>query len=93
VVNLVGLANVIVDLSADEESTRRNVIISECSDSFCDYVRSATMLHTIKDTYLVDTAKVKGFNENAVLNYSLDNFPSHFRMTRSAFQVRCTHFD
>ena len=72
VVNLVGLANVLVDLSADEESARRNVIINECSDSFCDYIRSATMLHT---------------------NYSLDDFPSHFRMTRSTFQARCIHFD
>jgi len=66
VVNLVGLANVLVDLSADEESARRNTIIGECSDSFCDYIRSATMLHMIKDTDLVDTAKVEGFNENTV---------------------------
>jgi len=47
----------------------------------------------IKDTDLVDTAKVEGFNENTVPNYSLDDFQSHFRMTRSTFQVRCTHFD
>jgi len=93
VVNLVGLANVLVDLSADEESARRNVMINECSDSFSDYIRSATMLHMIKDTDLVDTAKVEGFNENTVPNYSLDDFQSHFRMTRSTFQVRCTHFD
>jgi len=30
VVSLVGLANVLVDLSADEESARGNVIINEC---------------------------------------------------------------
>jgi len=88
VVNLVGLANVLVDLSADEESTRRNVIINECSDSFCDCIRSATMLHMIKDTDLVDTVKVEGFIENTVPSYSLDDFPSHFRMKRSTFQVR-----
>jgi len=93
VVNLVGLANILVDLSADEESARRNVIINECSDSFCDYIQSATMLHMIKDTDLVDTAKIEGFIENTVTNYSLDDFPSHFRMTRPTFQVRCTHFD
>ena len=65
VVNLVGLANVLVDLSADEESARRNVMINECSDSFSDYIRSATMLHMIQDTDLVDTAKVEGFIENS----------------------------
>jgi len=37
----------------------------------------------IKDTDLVDTAKVEGFIENTVINYSLDDFPSHFRMSRS----------
>jgi len=93
VVNLVGLANVLVDLNAAKESARRNVIINECSDSFCDYIRSAAMLRMIKDTDLIDTAKVEGFNENTVPNYSLDDFPSHLRMTRSTFQVRCTLFD
>ena len=39
------------------------------------------MLHMIKDTDLVDMAKVEGFIENTVPNYSLDDFPSHFHMT------------
>jgi len=82
VVYSVGLANVLVDVSADEESARRNVIkmsVATASVTISDQLRS----YTIKDTDLVDTAKVEGFIENTVLNYSLDDFPSHFRMSRS----------
>jgi len=65
-----------------------NILVVSAAEALNDNSLACTyrLACTLK-TPTADSASVERFVEVTLANYSLDDFKSHFRMSRSAFQV------